>query len=235
MHRRNISSLPALIWKNITFLFSAERADERYDKRLGIDTAGYIESSEIGVSAVTGEPIQPYGPTPPDIAKFLIEQIAERARGFTFIDIGSGKGRILLIAAEFSFCKIIGIEYSPDLSEIAANNVRSFSAGRPGLTPIELATGDATQIPLPDGPLVLYLYNSLGPKALQDFMQMVKAEYLRSPRKIICIYYNAAHPTAFEKAGIFPIIRPIEYPRDNCDRYSDLNFQARVYETADPL
>jgi SAM-dependent methyltransferase len=227
----NPASLPALIWKNITFPFSPQAAEKRYDRRMGIDTAGYIEASSLGIAPQGSEPAQPYGPTPPEVAKFLIGQIAARAKGFTFVDIGSGKGRVLLIAAEFPFRKVVGFEHSEFLNQIAVRNIRQFSALNPLATTIEVVTGDATLLPLPDGPLVLFLFNPLGPNALRDFAASLKSSYHAAPRKIICIYYNTAHPAAFEELGIFPIRRQVECPGDACDRYRDLKFQALVYET----
>jgi predicted RNA methylase len=41
----------------------------------------------------------------------------------TFVDIGSGKGRALIIAAEYAFKRIIGVEYSPSLATICRRNL----------------------------------------------------------------------------------------------------------------
>src|SRR5262249_19843200 len=123
-HAASPARLPALIWKNITYPFSPQAAEQRYDRRLGIDTAGYLPPRQLGLGDQQAENSQPYGATPPAIAEFLIGKIAPRARDFTFLDIGSGKGRVLLIAALFPFRRVIGVEHSALLNEIAENNVR---------------------------------------------------------------------------------------------------------------
>lgn len=80
---------------------------------------------------------------------------------------------------------------------------------------------------------MLFLFNSLGPEVMKDFAACIKAAYLTSPRKIICIYYNTAHPGAFEETGIFPIRELVDCPEDACDRSRDLQFRALVFETWD--
>jgi hypothetical protein len=47
-------------------------------------------------------------------------------RNFTFIDFGSGKGRVLLIAAGLPFKAVVGIEFSRELHEIAVQNISRF-------------------------------------------------------------------------------------------------------------
>jgi hypothetical protein len=129
----------------------------------------------------------------------------------------------------------VGFELYGDLNEVARNNIKKFSKQVSVMAPIELVTGDATQLPLPDAPLVLYLFNPLGPEAMIDFAAALKASYLRNPRKIICIYYNTAHPGPLEDIDIFPKRELAEYPHDPCDRYEDFNFKALIYETKDQI
>ena len=230
-HAASPASLPKLIWKNIAFHFSAEGAERRYDRRLGIDTAGYIETADLDLDAGAIERGMPYGATPPNVARYFIEAVAARARGFTFVDVGSGKGRVLLIAAQYPFCKVVGFEHSKILAEVAAANIRRFTGAC--VAPIEILTGDAAVLPLPDGPLVLFLFNSLPAGAVREFAASVKSSYLRHPRKIILIYYNSACPDAFGETGIFSAGQSMDYPDDPCDRYRKLKFPAVVFETRD--
>ncbi len=233
-HARDPLSLPRLLWKNIAYAFSPQGAERRYDRQQGIDTAGYIETADLDLSPDVVQRGMPYDATPPLIARFLIEKVAAKARGFTFVDVGSGKGRVLMIAAGFPFRQVVGFEHSQMLNEVAAANIRQFAQAHPDAAPITLAGGDAAHLPLPDGPLVLFLFNSLGPEAVKDFAASLKSSYLLSPRKIICIYYNSAHPDAFEDIGIFPLRHQPDCPEDACDRYSELRFRALIFETPDP-
>ncbi len=225
-HLRSPGRLPALIWKNLKYPFSQKAAEQHYDRRNGIDTGGYIEPDEFGI-----EGGQAYVPTPPSVAKFLIERISPSATGFTFVDIGSGKGRVLLIAAKFPFSKVVGFEYSEKLNEIAAKNIQQFTMQNPDSAPIELVTGDATKIPLPNGPIVLFLFNPFQLEMTRDFAASVKASYQNQPRKIICIYYNPIYPDIFDGLGIWTARETVECPHDPADLFAHLKFPAILYET----
>src|SRR5258708_5805475 len=232
-HLRNPKALPALVWKNFLFPFSAQGKEMRYDRRLGIDTSGFIKASDLGVGDDSGRSGRAYDGTPPGIASFLVGLVAPRAKGFTFLDIGSGKGRVLLIASRFPFSRVVGFELSEQMNEIAVRNVQQFAKHYPDMLPVEIVGGDATRRPLPDGPLVIFLFNPLGPESMRDFAASLKASYQQTPRKIFCIYYNA--PLADELVGlvIFSVQKSVDIPPDPPDRYAKLKVPTIVFKTAD--
>lgn len=230
-HLRDPVSLAKLVWKNICFPFTPQAAELRYDRKFGIDTSGFVEPDKLGVGEGEG---RAYMGTPPGIANFLIGKVAQRARGFTFLDVGSGKGRVLLIASRFPFRQVVGFEHSDQMNAIAAGNVRQFARHYPDMVPVEIVGGDATRLPLPAGPLVVFLYNPFGPSLMRDFAAAIKASYEQQPRKIVCVYYNAMFPEEFARLGIFPIQNRIETPRDPADRYIKLKFPTVILETAGP-
>lgn len=231
-HFRSPAALPKLILKNIVYPFSSRAAAERYDRRLGIDTAGWIEPWELDIDSESAGRSHAYAGTPPIIAQFLIERIAERARGFTFVDVGSGKGRVLLVAARFPFRRVVGLEHSARLNRIAAENLNHFARRHPDMIPVDILTGDATRLPLPEGPLVVFLFNPFGPAAVADFARALKTSYEQAPRKMICIYYNPAHPEIFAELGIFAGQETVDCPADPLNQFSQLKFPAMIFETA---
>src|SRR6202035_689809 len=68
---------------------------------------------------------------------------------FTFVDLGSGKGRALLLASRFLFRRIVGVEIAPELSEVAAANIQRFVAPWQMCREIEAHTGDAAEFIYP--------------------------------------------------------------------------------------
>src|SRR5690349_2113077 len=126
-HARRPAILPGLIWKNLKYPFTAQAAEKRYDRRLGIDTGGWIQPQDLDIDGAAAGRSEAYAATPPRIAEFLIARIAEHTgnaiKDFTFVDVGSGKGRVLLIAARFAFRKVVGLEQSSALNAIAADNI----------------------------------------------------------------------------------------------------------------
>ena len=49
-------------------------------------------------------------------------------REFVFVDYGSGKGRVLMLAADYPFKRIVGVEFSPPLDRIARENIATLGA-----------------------------------------------------------------------------------------------------------
>src|SRR5262249_45180057 len=81
-------------------------------------------------------------------------------RNFTFVDMGPGKGRALLLAAEQPFARVIGVEVLPELHAIAQQNIAA-AASRLVCHKIESISADARIFQFPDGPLVVFLFNPL--------------------------------------------------------------------------
>jgi SAM-dependent methyltransferase len=77
---------------------------------------------------------------------------------FEFVDYGSGKGRVLMLAAEQGFRKATGIEFAGELVEVARKNVEIFNRSRAKPAIIESRRMDAKDYVLPDVPLVLFFF-----------------------------------------------------------------------------
>src|SRR6202165_2780171 len=80
---------------------------------------------------------------------------------FTFIDLGSGKGRTLLMASEYPFMRIVGVELIAELHQAAEENIRAYRSATQQCRQIEAVCADASEFVFPETPLVLYLFNRL--------------------------------------------------------------------------
>ena len=98
-----------------------EERKEAFDARFGTDTAAPV----LGQDQRPG--VYFYVATTASLIYEVIEALALPPDVFAFVDMGSGKGRALLVASEFAFAKIVGIELSPQLHRIAQNNVKRYS------------------------------------------------------------------------------------------------------------
>src|SRR6516165_9854438 len=105
----------------------------------------------------------PYQPTERELFHEMIGTLAEHTkldfREFTFIDLGSGKGRTLLMASDYPFQRIVGVELLPSLNEIAQQNLAQYQSESQKCFAIESTCADATTFDLPLTPLVIYLFN----------------------------------------------------------------------------
>jgi tRNA G46 methylase TrmB len=75
----------------------------------------------------------------------------QRLAEYTFIDVGCGKGRMLLIASELPFRKVVGIELNEDLESRAAKNAEAWRRMGKSRTSIEVLQQDATEMVRPEG------------------------------------------------------------------------------------
>ena len=98
-HLRAPHKISRLIWKNI---HSPQAAEARFDKALGLDTGGWIDPAELGLEQEKAAANTGYEGSPARTAEHLIGKVLSRARGFTFIDFGAGKGRVMLLAAKYT-------------------------------------------------------------------------------------------------------------------------------------
>lgn len=174
--------------------------DIDYDWEKRVDTTAATVSWRTRLLGLLNSP---YQPVPPEQFREMMAEVAVHLgqksdfSQFTFIDIGSGKGRALLLATEYGFRRIIGIELLPELDRIARENVQTFKQ-RGGNLEIELVCADATTFRFPDQPIVLFLFNPLPDPALRVLVRNLENSLRQNPRRLWIIYANPA----FEKERI---------------------------------
>jgi len=109
---------------------------------------------------------------------------------FTFLDIGSGKGRALLMASAYPFQRILGIELLPELNDIAEDNILRFPSSEQRCKRVEAICADATTFPFPADPLVVYLFHPLPATGFTKVMRNLEISWRESPRAIYVVYAN---------------------------------------------
>jgi len=141
----------------------------------------------------------PYQPTEPALFHEMLAALQQQANlnfaDFTFLDLGSGKGRTLLMASSYPFRRIVGVELLPSLDRIAKENLRQYKSESQKCFALESICADATTFPLPDGPLVIYLFNPFPETGLRRVFSNLD-ESLRSARNspserpVYVLYHN---------------------------------------------
>ncbi|MEM7283223.1 MAG: methyltransferase domain-containing protein, partial [Pseudomonadota bacterium] len=118
--------------------------DRNYDRQHGVDTSGFIPAKFLAPDSASSQFSHEYGPTPQKSFRRMLDVLPCSFKDYTLVDYGSGKGRTLLIAAEYPFKQIIGIEYSEELVKIADKNVATYRGQPLQCTSIESKFMDAT-------------------------------------------------------------------------------------------
>jgi SAM-dependent methyltransferase len=137
----------------------------------------------------------PYQPTEPALFAEMMDAVASLVgdngfRDVTFIDIGSGKGRALLLAADYPFRRIVGVELLPELDRIAKDNIANYKSECQKCFAIESISGDASQFQFPDEPMLVYLFNPLPEAGLRKMIANLHRSLLDRPRKVHVLYHN---------------------------------------------
>ena len=148
-----------------------------------------------------------YQPTDPSAFRDMMASLPIDFHSFTFIDIGSGKGRTLLMASEYPFHKIIGVEIMPELHRVALENIRAYNSPTQQCTDLASICADATEYVFPDEPFVLYLFNPVPENGLRRLLTNLESSLQRAPRTVLLLYHNPllepvlASSANLEKAG----------------------------------
>ena len=107
---------------------------------------------------------------------------------YTFIDYGCGKGRALLLASEYPFERIIGVEYAPELVVIAQRNIELYRSGTQRCRSITVVESDAAAFAPPAVPTVYFLYNPFDGVVLTKVLDRIRRCNLQNRRLNYLIY-----------------------------------------------
>jgi SAM-dependent methyltransferase len=147
----------------------------------------------------------PYQPTEPALFREMMAALPIDFHEFTFVDIGSGKGRALLLAADYPFRRIIGVELIAELHRAAEENIAVSRAQSPArqVAAIEALCLDAREFVFPGTPLVIYLFNPLPEAGLRQTIRNLEESWKRAPRAIWILYHNPLLENVLTESEIF--------------------------------
>jgi len=132
----------------------------------------------------------PYQPTDGALFQEMMASLPIDFSEFTFVDLGSGKGRTLLMASEYPFRRIVGVEILPELHRAAEENIANYRSTTQQCTQVESVCADASEFDLPEGPLLLYLFNPLPEAGLNGMLENWEESLRQHPRPLYVLYQN---------------------------------------------
>jgi SAM-dependent methyltransferase len=167
-----------------------------FDRHYGVDTSGFVTA----VHLVTGHPHDLLGTGYCGVAPSRFRTVVDRwlrtppefpVSNYAFVDVGCGKGRALMLAAQHPFREILGVELNPGLAETAQTNLELWRATQHPAMPMRALCADATQFDIPDGPCLLFLYNPFAEPVLSKFLDHIERSVSTRPRPLDIVYCNA--------------------------------------------
>ena len=143
------------------FVKPASEPFDDFDVKNGTDTSGFVPLWKLSIASKNVRFCKGYRPTEQWELEAAVKTLDEDITSFTFVDLGCGKGRAVLIAARLGFRRAIGVEFAAELADIARKNIQNM-----GLANASIVHGDATEFAFPEGDLVVFLFNPFGPELM---------------------------------------------------------------------
>lgn len=174
---------------------------EWWDRKYNVDTSGQIDLVNLEVVGTNRERGHAVVSTSPRMYRFLAQFFPQNWSDFTFVDVGCGKGRVVLLAMMQGFRRIIGIEFAPLVCEVAEGNVSSFRGWRPPLANVSIINADATEVDLPSGvPLLIYCFNPFDAELWKKFVPRLIKTY-EINKMPMCVVLSGTVPEVLSLAA----------------------------------
>jgi SAM-dependent methyltransferase len=184
-----------------------ELSRDGFDAAHGTDTAAVLVGRELGPAVARGGHLVIHYETTSEAAiRLPLDSLAagcEAFGGFTFVDLGCGKGKPLLVAAAYPFRRLVGVDLSPVCMKVALRNVARYGPERVDPARLELRVGDAQDFVFPPEPLVVYLYNPFPGAVLQRVVANLEASLRELPRACAVVYVNPHALSALAASELF--------------------------------
>lgn len=213
-----------------TLKLSVRRAPElprywsnyRYDAVHGTQTGGIVPLHEIL------DPEDPrangYRYEPTGVATFrkLLASVSP-PRDVGFVDYGCGRGRVLLMAAEYGFNRVTGVEFVPTLADAARANLRTYRVRNARVPRLEVLDLDAREFLPHDDDAVFYFYNPFEAEVLEAALEQITLSRRRRPRPVWVLYHNPKWRSVIDRNETFRLTSEHRFER----------YEVCVYEARD--
>jgi SAM-dependent methyltransferase len=171
--------------------------DRSYDRARGVTTAERVPVMRLdGLSRHQRYHSSEYQPVPVRLFRAAIAAVPEAARRGAFVDLGCGKGRALVLAAEHGYRHLVGIEQSTALALEAERNLRVF-ADRAGLDlDVRIVQGDAAEHRFGGEDSTIFLFHPFSRRVLRrvllNLASVASASAGTAPA-VALVYVNPMH------------------------------------------
>jgi hypothetical protein len=177
-----------------------------FDCKYGTDTTQIISVGALDIPEEKLAHSNRYEAVVREAFDAIVRDLAIDHGRFVFIDIGSGKGRALLLASCFPFQEIIGVEISATLTRIAEDNIRIFKDDEQRCHSIRTVCCDGGSFELPLVDAVLYLNNPFDDKVMQPLLSRIERSLAAYPRKLLVVYQRPLHRVLWDRSPAFRLI-----------------------------
>lgn len=191
-------------------MLNREKEDD-FDKQFNTLTGTILSQYELPdeVSVERYESSNRYNPTPIASMNMALNRLREykvKYEDYVFVDIGSGMGRNLLLAASFPFAQIVGVELSAYLHNVAGENIRRYSSPDIKCSNFRLECVNALDFAFPEQNMVLYFWHPFDDTVADKFMAGLE-RFLAARPAIRCLLVFLEYTfVAVKRSAVFNMI-----------------------------
>jgi hypothetical protein len=197
-----------------------------FDAANGVRTSGLIAGRHLKSGHRHDRHATAYYGVAPSVFRSLVDRWRRSKpvvsiRDFTFIDIGAGMGRAVLLASEMPFHRIAGVEIHPALVRIARRNLSHWRALGRVQAPTRIFCCDAVEFPLPAGPCLLFLFNPFGATVLRRLLVRIAQDFANRSGQLDLLYINNEQEGELERRDGFRRLFLGQIARSRADAIAD--------------
>jgi SAM-dependent methyltransferase len=166
-----------------------------FDTEYGVRTSGLVAGRHLK----SGHPHDRHATAYYGVAPSVFRALARRWKrsrpdwaieDVSFVDIGAGMGRAVLLAAQMPFRQVVGVELNPTLARIAKRNLTIWRTLGLAQAPMKVNCGDAVEFPLPEGPCLIFMFNPFGAPVMRRLLRAWSQSLTRRTGQLDLIYVN---------------------------------------------
>lgn len=170
------------------------------DLEYGTDTSGVVDAATLQHDARLVGQLRPYMGSQPTIIRRALDTLGDVA-GYTFIDIGCGKGRPMIVASEYPFSLALGYDISEDLVRTANANAAVMAQRYPQRPPIRALHANVADLQVPSGKMVIFMFNPFGPELMSALLEKLEVGLADGTvEHLFLVYDNPVYGEVFDKS-----------------------------------
>jgi len=212
-----------------------------FDQIYCTDTSGLVPARDLVTGHPNDEHVTAYYGVAPSILRTLVQHWLgtnppHHITDYTFLDIGAGKGRAILLASEFPFRQVIGVELNPAMANIARSNaeiwrrVHSADPTSSATAPIQIIEDDALNLAFPLTPTLVFLFHPFEDPVLKLLLRRIETIFADRIGTLDLLYVNAEHGATLDRHTAFTLLWQGSVPMSPEDHAADLEAIAQQHE-----
>jgi SAM-dependent methyltransferase len=197
-----------------------------FDLEFGVKTSGLIAGRNLKCGSRADRHNTAYFGVAPSVFREMIARWrrlkpAGAIDEFNFIDLGAGMGRALLLASEFPFRTVIGVELNPTLARMARKNVAQWKASGLASAPVRVKHGDAVEFQFPAGPCVVFMFNPFGAPVMRRLIRSWSRSLVGREGQLDVLYVNNEQELVIRRQSGFVRLFTGKVMRSRTDAIAD--------------